>query len=278
MNTFYNGDCLEEMKNIEDGSVDMVLTSPPYDNLRSYNENIDQWCEHTWRLVILDLYRIIKVGGVVVWIVGDATIKGSETCTSFKQALHAVDIGFRLHDTMIYAKKNAVPLTHNRYEPRFEYMFILSKNKPKTFNPIMIECVSHGEVYNTYSTKDYDSNAMRSNRNESGYVKQQSQDNNIWYYATGKAKSLKFDHPAPFPLMLAEDHIKSWSNEGDTVLDPFMGSGTTGVACVNLNRNFIGIELDEFYFDEACVQIDPTYRNPKDKKIDDILDRFFPTK
>ena len=108
------GDCLEKMQDIQDSSIDLTVTSPPYDNLRSYNGNNALWGEHVWKAAIKDLYRVTKDGGVVVWVVGDATIKGSETGTSFKQALWAMECGFRLHDTMIYAKNNYMPLTHNR--------------------------------------------------------------------------------------------------------------------------------------------------------------------
>ena len=133
-----NGDCLKLMKTVPDGSVDLTVTSPPYDNLRTYNGNNEQWGEHVWKDVIADLYRVTADGGVVVWVVGDATMKGSETGTSFKQALYAKEVGFNLHDTMIYEKDNPPPVGgSNRYYQNFEYMFVWSKGTPKTFNPIM---------------------------------------------------------------------------------------------------------------------------------------------
>ena len=144
----YHGDCLEIMKEIPDGSVDLTVTSPPYDNLRTYNGNISQWSFAKFQGIAKELYRVTKQGGVVVWVVGDATVKGSETGTSFRQALYFKEIGFNLHDTMIYRKLNPIPLTHNRYEQAFEYMFILSKGKPNTFNPIKIPCKTAGTVYN----------------------------------------------------------------------------------------------------------------------------------
>ena len=140
------GDCLELMKGIPDGSIDLTVTSPPYDNLRTYNGNIGQWNFEKFKAVAKELYRVTASGGVVVWVVGDATIKGSETGTSFKQALYFKECGFNLHDTMIYAKKAPIPLTHNRYEQQFEYMFIFSKGKTKTFNPIMDDCKSSGKT------------------------------------------------------------------------------------------------------------------------------------
>lgn len=249
------GDCLEVMKDIPDNTIDLTVTSPPYDNLRTYNGNISQWSFEKFKEIAKELYRVVKDGGVVVWVVGDATIKGSETGTSFRQALWFKEIGFNLHDTMIYRKQNYIPLTHNRYEQEFEYMFILSKGKPKTFNPIMIPCKYAGtETWGNVSFhKTNDSGLIDCGKKKVNDFKQHG---NIFCYLTGKVKSTKgVRHPAPFPEQLANDHISSWSNEGDIVLDPFMGSGTTGVACKELNRNFIGIELDEKYFNIAKERI-----------------------
>lgn len=247
------GDCLERMKEIPDGNVDLTVTSPPYDNLRTYNGNNEQWGEHVWKAVISDLYRVTKDGGVVVWVVADATIKGSETGTSFKQALWAMECGFNLHDTMIYAKNSYMPLTHNRYEQAFEYMFILSRSKPKTFNPILIPTMTAGTKRNRGGSKAKESTYSERKRTEITTVGQFKQSPNIFYYDVGKND--KTIHNAPFPEALARDHIISWSNEGDIVFDPFMGSGTTGVACTNLNRKFIGVELDLEYFNISKERI-----------------------
>jgi len=138
MYRLYQGDCLEVMKEIPDKSIDLTVTSPPYDNLRTYNGNNALWGEHVWKRVLEQLFRVTKQGGCVVWIVNDATIKGSETGTSFKQALYAKECGFNLHDTMIYEKINPIPYHHNRYQPCFEYMFILSRGAPSIFNPILV--------------------------------------------------------------------------------------------------------------------------------------------
>ena len=243
-----HGDCLEKMAEIEDGSVDLTVTSPPYDNLRTYNGTLD-WGEHVWKPVLDELFRVTKKGGVVVWIVGDATIKGSETGTSFKQALWAMECGFNL-ETMIWEKTGSGCLgSNNYYGQNFEFIFIFAKGAP-----------AHGALL-----KD------RPNKVKSGSVKVNAwldkegkgktriverkplgKRNNIWRFDTQKNS----DHPAPFPEQLAHDSIISWSNEGDTVLDCFMGSGTTGVACANLNRNFIGIEKDEKYFEIAKNRIE----------------------
>lgn len=240
-NKIYNMDCVEGMKLLPNECIDLTVTSPPYDNLRKYKG-------FTWDFesVAKELYRVTKEGGVVVWVVGDATINGSETGTSFKQALYFKEIGFCLHDTMIFAKRNPIPLTHNRYEQYFEYMFIFSKNKPKTFHPIMIECKTSGSYTHRRNTGRVEEAATR-NRDEVTVTKTMKQKGNIWEYVVGGRKGETGDHPAPFPEQLAQDHIISWSNEGDLVLDPFMGSGTTAKMALLNNRKFIGFEISEEY-------------------------------
>ena len=245
------GDCLEMMKTIPDGSVDLTVTSPPYDNLRSYNGNNDQWGEHVWKDVIADLHRVTTDGGVVVWVVNDATIKGSETGTSFKQALHAMECGFNLHDTMIYEKAQAFGGSKYAYLASFEYMFVLSKGRPKTFNPLCDRKNVRGGVAETTAKAGMRRDGAIPERHLKT-AKEFGKRKNIWKYGVGGGKT---KHPAVFPLKLAQDHILSWSNEGDTILDPFMGSGTTGVAAKNLGRDFIGIELDESYFNIAKERI-----------------------
>jgi len=243
------GDCLEKMKTIPDGSIDLTVTSPPYDNLRTYNGNNAQWCEHVWKGVLQELFRVTKQGGVVVWVVGDATIKGSETGTSFKQALYAMECGFNLHDTMIWLKDGGGAVGSQKcYVQNFEYMFVFSKGKINTTNRIR-------DVVNLSFGKDKSGVGRRTKSGEHKIEKRKpcgefKVRNNYWYIPPQNG-----EHPAVFPDKLASDHILSWSNEGDTVLDPFMGSGTTGVACKKLNRDFIGIELDLAYFKIAEKRI-----------------------
>lgn len=244
LNSVTHGDCLEVMKDIPDGSVDLTVTSPPYDNLRTYNGSLE-WGEHIWKPVIENLYRVTKQGGVVVWVVNDATVNGSETGTSFKQALYFKGCGFNLHDTMIYLKPNfsAVGALATRYAPVFEYMFIMSKDSIKTFNPIKDrKCKGEGSV-KTGTIRKADG-TMKRMSGEGRIQPAYGQRYNVWEINPQS----QVGHPAPFPLPLATDHIISWSNEGDTVLDPFGGSGTTAIACLNTNRNYILIEKEEKYF------------------------------
>jgi len=261
MNTnLINADCLVAMGDIPDGSVDLTVTSPPYDNLRSYNGNNDQWGEHVWRAVISDLYRVTAQGGVVVWIVGDATIKGSETGTSFKQALWAMECGFNLHDTMIWQKStfSAVGALRVRYAPVFEYMFVFTKGKLKCFNPIKDRKNKHSGVLDHGTIRQKDGTTKPINGIKKGKtVGNFGQRFNVWQLNEEK-NSRAYGHPAMFPLSICRDHILSWSNAGQTILDPFMGSGTTGVACKNLGRSFIGIEMDADYFATASARIDAT--------------------
>ena len=239
----FNMDCVECMRQIEDNTIDLTVTSPPYDDLRKYNGYSFDF-ENTAK----ELYRITKDGGIVVWVVGDKTEKGSESGTSFKQALYFKEIGFNLHDTMIYMSDKP-PLTHNRYEQKFEYMFVFSKGKPKTFNPIMEEC--------KYAGSDKKARTFRHTGDElqethiKNKVNKEKIKGNVWYFSTGYNKSTKdiiaFKHPAIFPEQLANDHIISWSNENDIVFDPFMGSGTTAKMAELNNRKWIGCELSEEY-------------------------------
>jgi len=254
LDTIYQGDCKDVMGSFSPDSVDLTITSPPYDNLRKYKGfNFD------FEGIAQQLFRVTKPGGVVVWVVGDATIKGSETGTSFKQALYFKDIGFNIHDTMIY-NCNKPPLTHNRYEQRFEYMFVFSKGKPKAFNPIMKKNKYAGQncLRNGDWASGKDNSAMRQ-RPGKKIIKPYGIKGNVWWYDTGGNKTSKdkiaFKHPAIFPEKLAKDHIISWSNEKDIVMDPMCGSGTVLKMAKIHNRRFIGIETSDDYIkiiNERC--------------------------
>lgn len=228
LNTVYCGNCLDVLKGFPENCINLTVTSPPYDNLRSYNGY-----EFDFEGIARELFRVTANGGVVVWVVGDATDKGSETGTSFRQALYFKEIGFNLHDTMIYEKNSpAFPAraSSNRYTQIFEYMFVFSKGKPKC---------------NLICDKP---NKWAGHKDFSGKLKNPVPDfsprNNIWKYTTS-FNGVK--HPAPFPEKLAEDHILTWSNPGDLVLDPMAGSGTTLRAAKKAGRNYIGIEISEEY-------------------------------
>lgn len=224
------------MEAMKPETFDLTVTSPPYDNLRTYEGSL-QWNEEIWKQVLDQLYRVTKQGGVVVWVVGDATVKGSETGTSFKQALYAKDVGFNLHDTMIYQKYGSgMPHKTHRYGQTFEFMFVFTKGTPS--HGIIKTYPETGEIGKT-TRRQADGTIKRGTYNIGG-----GKLPNIWQYA-GETKQ---KHPAPFPEALASDHIKSWSNEGDVVFDPFMGSGTTGKMALQLNRRFVGVEkVDEYY-------------------------------
>jgi site-specific DNA-methyltransferase (adenine-specific) len=251
-NTIYNENCLDTMARMKDDFVDLTVTSPPYDNLRTYNG-----FDFDWKAIIKELYRVTKEGGVVVWVVGDATIKGSETGTSFKQALYAIDCGFNLHDTMIWNKQmfSAVGSLKLRYAPVFEYMFIFSKGTPKTFNPIK------DRVNKSFGRKITGTNvtANRNSRKVSCYgndINKFGQRFNVWEMSSEMNRTIK--HPAPFPEQLANDHIISWSNEEDLVYDPFMGSGTTAKMAIVNNRRYVGSEMSKEYCEIAEERINKT--------------------
>jgi DNA modification methylase len=254
INKTYCENNLDTMKRMPDNFIDLTVTSPPYDNLRDY-----KGYSFDFEAIAKELYRVTKQGGVVVWVVGDATINGSETGTSFKQALYFKEIGFNLHDTMIFEKTNSGICGSNYcYVQAFEYMFVLSKGKPKSINLI----------------KDYVSqdagklkNVVKERADKSGYLKERKQllcplnsaRKNVWLIYTVNPESE--GHPAVFPERLAYDHIISWSNEGDLVYDPFMGSGTTAKAAIASGRNYIGSEISEEYCQIIKKRLHPLLNN-----------------
>lgn len=238
------GDCLELMKEIPDGSIDLTVTSPPYDNLRTYNGNIDQWCFERFQRIAEELFRITKNGGVVVWVVADATINGSETGSSFRQALYFKECGFNIHDTMIWEKTgNGCLGSQKAYGQVFEYMFVFAKGKLHKYHLI---------ADRENKIKSGKANVNAGLIDGKGYTriierKPFGKRTNIWRIN----QQQKSPHPAPFPEQLAQDHILSWSNPGDVVFDPFLGSGTTAKMAILNDRHYIGFELDTTYYDIA---------------------------
>jgi len=260
INKNYNESNLETMAKMPDNFIDLTVTSPPYDGLRTYNGYSFPFEE-----IAKELYRVTKDDGVVVWIVGDATVKGSETLTSFRQVLYFKQIGFNVHDTMIYYKNNPMPQTGNRYHQHFEYMFCLSKGSPKTFNPI------------TEPTK-YQGLANMKNRGQNGKLEYEKVERtkskkvgNVFSYSIGGGISTKdkiaYNHPAIFPEKLALDQIITWTNENDLIYDPFMGSGTTAKMCILNNRNWIGSEISSEYCNIIEERIKNAWEEKRKKKI-----------
>jgi len=243
INQIICGDNVETLQGFPDDCIDLTVTSPPYDNLRTYGG-------HSWDFegVAQQLWRVTKPGGVVVWVVNDATVDGSETGTSFRQALRFMEIGFKLWDTMIY-QTTKQPLNQPRYEPKFEFMFVLSSGFPRVWNPIKERCAYAGTKT---SARYRQANGEMKERHGAATIAEQKVRGNIWNIPSGNGKAeIAGNHPATFPESLARDHILSWSNEGDIVLDPFSGSGTTAKMAKLMGRQFIGIEVNPEYCEIA---------------------------
>jgi len=256
--TVYHANCLDWLASQPNDSLKFTLTSPPYDDIRDYKgysfpfENIAQ-----------QLWRITRSGGVIAWNVADATVAGSETGTSMRQALYFMSLGFRLHDTMIYLKKNPMPagVSSKRYHQAWEYIFIFSKDTPLTFNPIMVKAkFGHLAANMKHRGTDGTLNYVKTKRNEFTKVR------NVFEYSVGGGHSTKdkiaFKHPAIMPEDLAHDMIRTWTDPGDTVFDPFTGSGTTAKMCLLLGRHFVGTEVSEDYCNIAQQRLESV--NPAD--------------
>jgi site-specific DNA-methyltransferase (adenine-specific) len=251
INNIYAGECSEMMKALPDGCIDLTVTSPPYDNLREYKGYV-----FDYKPVIEQLYRVTKPGGVVVWVVADATINGSETGTSFKQALYGVSVGFNLHDTMIYLRSSPNTPESNRYGNVFEYMFVFSKDTPKTFNLLKDRKNKYAgtKIHGTQRNKNGDLQYNKSNKIIDTYGPRF----NVWQIENYTPPGNK--HPAIFPEALARDHILTWSNKDEIVLDPFMGSGTTAKMAMQNGRNFLGFDISPEYVELAKKRV--VWANP----------------
>lgn len=257
VNKTYNENCLETMGKMPNNFIDCTITSPPYDDIRNYNNKIkglsDEFNGYSFPFedIAKELYRVTKKGGIVVWVVNDATHNGSETLNSFRQALFFKEVGFRMHDTMIYRKLNPMPNAGKRYQQMFEYMFVLSKGSPKTTNISLRERSNKCEDKRTYRKKKFSRNQDGEFNENDYFVKEMVPEYNIWDFYVGWGNTTKddvaFEHPAIFPEELVKRHIESWTNEGDLVYDPFMGSGTTSKMSILSKRNYIGSELSAEY-------------------------------
>lgn len=250
LNSIYCEDCITLMSKLPENSIDLTVTSPPYDNLRDYNGyffDVESIAEQ--------LYRITKTGGVVVWVVGDKIIKGNKTLTSFRHALLFQQIGFNVHDTMIYKKKNTPFMRSNAYTNCFEFMFVFSKGSPKVFNALKTKTARSGMEMLVHNKK---SDGV--NKKVLGMLKEEKTKTNIWEYAVGLGGTtndrIAFKHPAIFPEKLAEDHILSWTNPGDIVFDPMCGSGTTCKMAYLNDRQYLGCDISEEYVEIAKERLE----------------------
>jgi DNA modification methylase len=253
INKVFNEDCLVTMSKMPDNYIDLVLTSPPYDSMRQYRGN----SKFEFEKIAVELTRVLKDGGALVWIIGDATINGAETGTAFRQALFFMDFcGLRLHDTMIFQKNTTTypaKVDGRRYSQNFEFMLILSKGRPKTVH-LICDKPNKWEGYTNFGIKtDRNKNDELIVHPDIKPVPAFSPRNNVWSYVTGKGFSgsddIAYNHPASFPEPLATDHIKTWTDKGQIVYDPFAGSGSTLKAARTLGRNFIGSEIVKDYCD-----------------------------
>jgi DNA modification methylase len=241
----YRENCIDTLSRMEDDVLDMTITSPPYDDLRDYNGYhfpVEQ--------IAAGLFAKTSPGGVVIWVVGDRTYNGSESLSSFVHAFAFRDAGFRVHDTMIYAKNNPIPSDcGKRYRQSFEYMFCFSKGQPKTFNPLTEPTKSAGQKITAFRI----TSAGRGNVPDEDIgreIKRERKRSNIFHYNVGTSSSrdkIAFEHPAIFPEKLVEDQIATWTSEGDLVYDCFMGSGTTAKVAQLSGRRWLGSEISAEY-------------------------------
>jgi site-specific DNA-methyltransferase (adenine-specific) len=282
INKILEGNCVDIMRQFDDNVIDLTVTSPPYDDLRNYKGFVFPFED-----IAKELYRVTKEGGIVVWVVNDATINGSETGTSFKQALYFQQIGFNLHDTMIFRKANPIPqIYRKRYNNEFEFMFVFSKGVVKTHNPIMVDCLHAGLELNGTTYKNFSKNEQTREKLAKP-VKDKKIKGNIWEYVVGKKQEDQEakGHPAPFPCQLVRDHIISWTNQGDLVLDPMCGSGTTPRVACEMGRKYIGIDISHEYCEIARKRVKliadaPTLfivEEPADEYYDEIEEAQQPT-
>lgn len=252
VNEIHCGNCADFMRHkLQPECIDLTVTSPPYDNLRDY-----RGYRFGFEEVARALYRVTKPGGVVVWVIGDkigrngagarAPAQGGKSLTSFRQGLFFQELGFRMHDVMIYQKKNTPFMRRNAYTNCYEFMFVLSKGAPATFNPLRVKTARSG-----FEMLVHNKGPDGINKKTRAELKREKTKNNVWQYAVGLGGTTKdriaFQHPAVFPEQLAADHILSWTNPGDVVFDPMCGSGTTCKMAHMHRRVWLGVDVSEEY-------------------------------
>lgn len=256
----YKENCIDTMHRMPDEQLDMTITSPPYDDLREY-----QGYHFPVEEIAASLFHKTKTGGVVIWVVADRTVNGSETLTSFQHAFTFREAGFLVHDTMLYVKNNPIPSDcGKRYRQAFEYMFCFSKGQPKTFNPITEPTKSAGTKIKAFRiTENGRGNVPLEDIGRK--IKTERKVNNIFCYNVGTSSSgdkIAFSHPAIFPEKLVEDQILTWTNKDDVVYDCFMGSGTTAKVAHLLGRQWLGSEVSEEYIKIAEARLAQYVKKP----------------
>jgi len=253
----YNENCIETLRRMPNEFLDMTITSPPYDDLREYNG---------YHFPVEDIADLLlkktKPGGVVVWVVGDRTVNGSESLTSFRHAITFQEAGFKVHDTMIYGKNNPIPSDcGKRYRQCFEYMFCFSKGQPKTFNPIM-QPIKQEKAFKSFRITKVGRNDLAHDH----IAPKERKVNNVFFYNVGTSSSrdkIAFEHPAIFPEHLVSDQIKTWTDADDLVYDCFMGSGTTAKVAHQLGRRWLGSEISAEYIEIAERRLEAYVPKPK---------------
>lgn len=276
-NKIYNCNCLDGFKELDDNSIDLTVTSPPYDALRTYGGVVDDssWNFEVFKKIANELYRVTRPGGIVVWVVGDGTVNGSETGSSFRQALYFMDCGFKLHDTMIYEKNSSsFPARRDsqRYTQIFEYMFVFVKGKIRKDITLIADKKNKWAGWTNWGQhSQYDAEGNLKKTSSTKPIPEYSLRTNIWKVVVSNNDRTK--HPAVMPEELAGDCILSWSVEGDTVLDPFMGSGTTAKMAMINGRNYIGFEMNTDYYKESLERVGKW----EGKKEEELLSVFMGT-
>ena len=269
LNDIRNENCIDTMKMMNAEFVNLVVTSPPYDDMREY----EGYRFEEFEQIAIDLFRVVKTGGVVVWVIGDQTIKGNETGTSFRQALYFKEIGFNLFDTMIYLKPPRGAVGNNKtYWQSFEYMFVFSKGQPETINLIKDRKNKESRKGDTGTKRLPDGSLLKLNREGYGEYGRRT---NVWEYMIGNGHSasdkIAHKHPAIFPEQLAQDHILSWSNPGDLVYDPFLGIGTVALMAELNDRNFLGSEINANYCEIARERLQRNRTSAKQQLLYQVL-------
>lgn len=255
------GDCLERMKEIPDGSVDMWVTSPPYAKQRDYNGADSSDYIGFISPIIVEAMRTLKDNGSVFVNIKEHCKNGVRDLYVFKMIIHlSEDLGFRFIDEYIWNKTNPFPTgAKTRLKDGYERVLHFTKSKKYKFNPqnVLVKSESKwlaSEKRRANKGKHDVTNGSGMNMSKRVCIDMVRPSNVI----TGTSSNANIGHPAVYPVYLPEFFIKLATDDGDTVGDMFMGSGTTGVAAKNLNRNFIGIELDEGYFNIAKDRINLT--------------------